>query len=418
MEQKSEIYTQHDLLNVLKGACLLASGGGGTYQSAKGLVDLFKKGDYYLPHGETPVCEVIKMKNAVQSGSYAVVVAYMGAPEALSNVSYPNAVVSAVKEIQKYLEGQNKKLEYLVPVETGPLGLCVPCLVANKMGLKVIDCDGAGRAVPELTMLTFSAECVPVNPTVLSNSKDFYVQLNIGDESSAEHQESAAETIENLTRPMLGLQQFNEIAGLAMWIMGPAEMEKAIEIENTMDRAKSTGEMVSTCDNDKIITYLKDKQHLKAYKMFQGQFVDEGCGNITKGGFDYGKITIKNDTGQFYTGIFRNETLLAWDSSKPAPIAMAPDSIAYYVDDEQKVYSNGDIIGSNGKLVDHLKNKQVTAIGIASNDILRKNEEQKLNSPIFIKRMAQNNIMKSFKKALLDIGYAGPYVKIEDIWKK
>ncbi len=415
--KNQQIYYQKDLQDILKGACLLASGGGGTYSSAKNLVDHFVKSDYYS-HSDTPSFSMVS-KDEITENSYGVVVAYMGAPEALQNAKYPRAAVHAVENIQRSLKQEGKTLKYLVPVETGALSLSVPCLVAGKLNLTVVDGDGAGRAVPELTMLTFAAAGISVNPTVLANSSGYYIDLNIGgfDSHGSEAQESAAEAIENLARPIIGLNEFNQIAGLAIWVMNTEEIRKAVQIGGTVTRALETGKMIDGNDADGMIAFLKERFDLKAFKMFEGTFQEKGCKTVTEGGFDHGTIVLTNKSNtEEYTGIFQNETLLAWNSSSTSPIAMAPDSIAYFVDDQQKIYSNGDLLGPDGKLVKELKGKTVTVIGIAANEALRKVEEDKIAQPLFKARQQEGSLMKSFKKALVNLGYAGKYKKIEDIW--
>lgn len=414
------VYYQKELYQILLGGCLLASGGGGTYASAKNLVDNFKKSDFYSKTND-PSFKMVT-KDDLDKDAYGVVVAYLGSCVALQGADFPEAAVHAVENIQQCLRKEGKTLRYVVPVETGALSMAVPCLVASKLDLTVVDADGAGRAVPELTMLTYAAADISPDPTVLANRTGYYINLNIGgfDNQGSEAQETAAEAIESLCRPVVGLSEFNQIAGIAIWVMNYTEMDKALQITGTVSRALEAGKQVPKKDNnaDTMIDYLKNRFHLKVYKMFEGKFLEDGCKTAIEGGFDHGTIRIiDKSTGEIFTSLFQNETMLAWNSARNSPIAMAPDSIAFYVDDPQKVYSNGDLLGLDGKLYDHLKDQKVTVIGIAADEVLRKTEYEKISSPLFIKKQEQGALMKSFKKCLLDLGYAGKYKKIEDIWK-
>lgn len=422
-------FTQQDLEMIARGACLLASGGGGTLDSAMNLVKNFKKSDYY--DGTNPVFKIISKEEAVEKKGYGVAVAYLGAPEALKNAKYPKAVVNAVNQIKYELEKDNdtsdpqekKFLKYIVPAEVGALSSVVPCLAASKLNLEVIDGDGAGRAVPELPMLTYAVEEIPVNPTVLANDTGYYIKLDIGgfEGKGGRSHESAAEAVENLARPIVGLKEFNQIAGLAIWVMGPDEIDRGMQITGTLTKSLKTGREIQEKNADQIIDFLNkgcEKGKETSFKIFEGIFSAEGCKTATAGGFDKGTIRIINAMEEDFTGIFQNETLLAWNSSESSPIAMAPDSIAYYVDNEQKVYSNGDILGEDGTLAGDLKDKKVTVIGISARKELRENEENKINSSFFKENEKEGIIMKSFKKALLELGYAGRYIKIENIWRK
>ena len=87
MGQNKRNYNQTDLENIAKGACFLASGGG-TYESGENLSNHLIKSDYY----PNPTFDVINCDQVVQE-DYAVVVAYMGAPEAINIANYSIADV-------------------------------------------------------------------------------------------------------------------------------------------------------------------------------------------------------------------------------------------------------------------------------------------------------------------------------------
>lgn len=413
---------KNELELMAKGACLLGSGGGGTLDSAWNFVQHFTESDYY--GSKTPTFTVIDLKVAVKAGGYGVVIAYLGAPEALKSTNYPEGVVHAVRKIKEELEKNNDKLEpdqrkflrYIIPAEIGALSSVIPCLVASKLNLEVIDGDGAGRAVPELPMLTYAAEKISVNPIVLSNNDGYAVMLDVSNEKSTI---SDAEAAENLTRAVVGLKEFNQIAGLATWVMGPQEMARAVQIRGTLTETLETGYEVLQQNASEIIKYLNRNCPVGkeiAFNIFEGVFFTEGCKTQTIGGFDRGTITIINSKDEIFSGIFQNETLLAWKSSETSPLAMAPDSIAYYVEDEQKVYSNGDMLEQDGMLLEKLKNKNVTVIGIAARDVLRKINNKKLDTASFSDNEG-SSIMYYFRKALLSLGYAGNYIPIEKIWR-
>jgi len=139
-----------DLEPLLLGGCFFGSGGGGTIESARGLVAHFEKGSYY----PTDEVKVVQAHEVTEGDS--VMVAYMGSPEAIDGAAYPLGPVLAVEQIQARLKSEGRKLAYVVPPESGALGFSVACLVAAKLGLAVVDGDGAGRAVPSLPMLTFA----------------------------------------------------------------------------------------------------------------------------------------------------------------------------------------------------------------------------------------------------------------------
>jgi uncharacterized protein len=392
--KKCKKCNQVDLENIAKGATFLASGGGGTYESGRNLSDHFVKSSYY----KNPTFEIIDVKDVDKDG-YAVVVAYLGAPEALKSASYPDGAVSAVIQVQKSLKKQGKKLKYVVPVEIGALSSVVPCLVASKLDLQVIDGDGAGRAVPELTMLSFSSQGVSCSPTILaSNRESFFINLNIGDDPTQAKPISDAAVVEKIARPMLGLDQFQEIAGIAIWVMDAKTMRKAIKSTGSLSMVKGVGECIASKGLDDVIFYIR-KKGKKVFKLFHGVFDEKGTTSLTAGGFDHGSVTIVNKTERF-VDIYQNESLLAWSNKSTHPVVMAPDSITLFVEDEQKAYSVGDIIGSDGKLADNLKGKFVSVIGIAAESFLRSRKE---------------GLISVFESTLKTLGYYGQYEPIEKL---
>lgn len=395
MAGKTIKLTQTDLENIAKGAAFLASGGGGTYESGKNLSNYFYQSEFYTD----PTFEVADIDN-IDSDGYGVVVAYIGAPEAIKTVKYPIGAVRAVEQVKKKLSGEGKTLKYVVPVEIGALSSVVPCLVASHLGLTVVNGDGAGRAVPELTMLSFSSSQISCNPTILANSSDFLVDLAIDEENSQGKAISDASAVEQIARQMLDLEHFNNIAGLAMWVMSPQQMGKAIQSTGSLTLARDVGEIISSSGLDDVISHLRSKGK-KVYKLFDGAFDPDGSTSLTAGGFDHGSVTISNGEEKFIN-IYQNESLLGWSNTSSQPLAMAPDSIAFYVHDDQKVYSVGDVMDEDGQLAPALNGKPVSVIGIAAEAFLR-NDNQK------------DGLLPVFEALLNTLGYYGKYQPIEQL---
>ncbi|MEA3083521.1 MAG: uncharacterized protein QOC89_1218 [Paraburkholderia sp.] len=152
---------REDLEPLLLGAAFFGSGGGGTIESARHLAAHFIAGDYY----PADTVKVVSVDEATEGA--AVMVAYLGAPEAINSALYPLGPVTAVQNVQTRLASQSTRLAYVMPPESGALGFTVAALVAAKLGLAVIDADGAGRAVPSLPMLTFAAAEIDPRPAFL-----------------------------------------------------------------------------------------------------------------------------------------------------------------------------------------------------------------------------------------------------------
>lgn len=394
-----ELHKQ-DLEALALGGALFGCGGGGTVQSARNLASRFVTGGYY------PVdsVRVISVEEAIaEAAGEAVMVAYLGAPEPINRAEYPVGPVEAVRGIQARLAEQGRKLAYIVPPEMGALGFVVACLVAARLGLSVLDADGAARAVPSLPMLTFAAAGVNPRPAFLVAQNGLSVELNVAlpEDASGAGMEDIAAIAEKMMRPVVTERNFGQFGGLAMWAMDASQFDRAIPIRGTLSLALSfgrvlgNGEVATPAD---AIRFAADRHGLAMRAITEpGRFVSASI--RTAGGFDVGVVRIGAGVHE-YTVLYQNESLLVWDSARSRPIMIAPDSVAYFVEGagaEQAVYTNGDLIDAEGKLN--------PALGGCTVTLLAWEAAEPLIEPGGV-------ILDSFLDLLKSMGYYGPYVPL------
>lgn len=413
----SKKLSKEDLENIVRGACLLSSGGGGTYSSGVNLLKKLTKGPYY----DQDYVDYVDVDDLPDSLSdCGLVVAYMGAPEAIANLDYPKAGINAANKAKALIEAKGQKLAYIVPVEIGALSSIVACTVAAKLGIPVINGDGAGRAVPELTMTTFAGHDVSTNPTVLANKDNLTIQLDV--DSNDDMKINNAAIVEAVARPTIGLPEFGQQAGLAMWVMPATQIKEVVKITQTLVACREVGDVIRQFQDGlpisiyTLLEIIRTSLDTQAFELCSGTLCS--AENITEGGFDHGKVVI-NSHGSTITILFQNENLLAWSTRSDTPLAMAPDAIAYVIHDDQIVYSNGDLIGEDNALKKSLSQRKVSVIGIAAQSELRDYEADK--SKVRAKRLQSINdkkggeISHSFELALEKFGYYGGYIPIEDL---
>lgn len=389
-----------DLEALLLGGAFFGSGGGGTITSARHLAANFHAGDYY----PTQRVRVVSVEEAGDGDT--VMVAYMGAPEAINSTSYPIGPVAAARQVQARLAAQGRRLAYVVSPESGALGFVVACLVAAKLGLAVVDADGAGRAVPSLPMLTYAAAEISPRPTFLVSQGELCVELDVtprsGINGDPAHQQDVSVIVEQMTRPIVAAAQFGEFGGLAMWIMSPAELPAALPIRATLSRALQLGRALQAGEIGSaaaMIDYLGKAFGILARAISQpGELVAAEVD--TTGGFDLGKVHLQAGARR-YTVVYQNESLLAWDSARPAPSLLAPDSLAYFVEGPgQAVYSNGDLVLADGSLNPEVRQRTVTLLAWQADPALR---------------TPGGLILDSFRQLLASMGYLGPYVPVGEL---
>lgn len=391
-----------DLQALAVGGCFFGSGGGGTLTSARNLLEHFRVGDCY------PSVDVRVVPVGQATDGDSIVVAYMGAPAKIDSVQYPLGPFLAVERAMRMLAAQGRELKYIVPPESGALGFTVACLVAARFGLSVVDGDGAGRAVPSLPMLTFAAEGVPPDPTFLVSQGGLAVSLDVEapkGRGGQRHQEDVSAIVDNMLRPIISESEFDEFGGLALWIMDPPLLRKALRIGGTLSRALALGRMIlddTIRSGGEMVERLRDRFGLEAGVLFGGGTFGDGV-LTTAGGFDVGSIRIVQGE-RACISMYQNESLIAWDSALARPLAMAPDSIAYFLeDDPRRVASNGDLVRPDGSLKPEFLDKPVSVIGIAADPALRET-----------KGTEQGLILASFMKQLGAMGYRGAYLPLAE----
>lgn len=391
---------QEDLYPLLLGAAFFGSGGGGTIESASHLAQHFRRCDYY----PADTVKVVSVDEATEGD--AVMVAYLGAPEAINSVMYPTGPVMAVQNIAARLASQGRKLAYIMPPESGALGFTVAALVSAKLGLAVIDADGAGRAVPSLPMLTFAAAEIDPRPAFLASQAGLSVELDVTPRSGAgggpTHQRDVSAIVEQMLRPVVADPEFGQFGGLAMWVMTPPEIRRATPIRGTLSRALALGRAAQggdIGDVSRMIGYLGEQCGIVARAVSEpGELVSARVD--TSGGFDVGKIGIRAGR-HMYTVIYENESLLAWDSLRPEPIVLSPDSVAYFVGGGgQSIFTNGDLVMEDGSLNPAIGKRPVTLLAWrADPELCRPN----------------GLILDSFMQLLNSVGYLGPYVPLDSL---
>lgn len=373
------------------GCCFLASGGGGSLASGLNLVEA-------LPN-DTSIDIVPKEEALNDSEFYSVVVAYIGAPDAIYNLGKPEAAINAFKLMNDIAGG---KIKYLVPVETGALSTLVPCVLAHWLkeegfDVKVVDGDGAGRAVPALPMLTFAAEVPMQNEAIVSQRVSGEIIpsaiLASSDNQRVEVLVKNAEAVEQIARPFIssGISGFDQAAGLAIWLMTSFLLEKALPITGTVSLAYRLGVLLQKTPTGQaynaVLEFLKDAG-LNAGLLFSGTM--QKPEEVTTGGFDLVKVVIEGSANVNMHVYAQNESLVAWTTDKSHPVALAPDSICYITPDGE-VLSNADIQDEHtGK---SFVGKEVGVIAIQSRNEL-------VNSP---------SIMASFHDSLVNLGYPSKY---------
>lgn len=200
---------------LLKGAALMAAGGGGSLELGEGMLDAFKE---LNPDVEVKID--LYDVNAMQDSESSFGVAIMGSPTAHASVEdLASIALMAYQETLALAERSGKNAEYALALELGGANTLVPLLCAMKYGLKVLDADMCGRAVPGLETSLSNVNGLATAPLALTDAKGNSYDLIMADPNDAEGAESVAVAI---------LNHLNSNGGLTGFYYSGAEIDAGI----------------------------------------------------------------------------------------------------------------------------------------------------------------------------------------------
>jgi len=149
------IQTKEDVEDIIRGLTLMGTGGGGRPDMGM---------DYLLPHIKEGKRITLTPAEAISDDAWTCSVFGMGsiAPQKTLSASEREALgygdwvvakpmVEAIRELERY---SGCRIEAIIPFELGAGNTTAPIDAAVRCGMKVIDGDYAGRAVPELAQTT------------------------------------------------------------------------------------------------------------------------------------------------------------------------------------------------------------------------------------------------------------------------
>lgn len=149
-----------EIEDIALGAALLGAGGGGDPYVGK-LVAI----------GAVKECGPVTLldPDEVPDDALVVPIAMMGAPTVLGKKSIGGDEYKTLYDTVSTFYG--KPIYAFMPIEAGGVNSMLPIAAAARLGLPLVDCDGMGRAFPELQMVTFSIGGASATPMALVDEK-------------------------------------------------------------------------------------------------------------------------------------------------------------------------------------------------------------------------------------------------------
>ena len=276
------------LEDIALGAAVLGTGGGG---------------DPYI--GKLMARESIRRYGPVElytldelDGKELVVpTAMMGAPTVMVE-KLPNGddIVNAFHTVSKYL---GRPVRATMSIEAGGLNSVVPIYLAARLRLPMVDCDGMGRAFPELQMVTHTLHGISATPFAMSDERGNTVIM---------------ETINNQWTETFARSVTVDMGAMAMIALYAATIDQLREaaVPGTISQAQRIGATIRRArlqEEDPVRTV---REAVGGFTIFRGKISD--VQRRTEAGFAKGEAFmagIEEYEGSELHLAFQNEHLAA-----------------------------------------------------------------------------------------------------------
>jgi DUF917 family protein len=346
-----------EIKDILVGCTLLGTGGGGDLDKGLEIVrDAFEKGNEFK----------LLSFDEIDEASYYINPYYCGSVNPSQKNKNPNQAVCeeyddavlAVEHLEKYM---NTRFHGVVSIEYGGGNTASAMATAAKLGRYIVDCDAAGRAVPELQFSTYHITSQPIYP--------FAAATKYGDVAIFQ-KVVCDERAEALSRNM-AVATDNRIALADHPIKGSklktSVVPSALSYAGTVGKAQREAVVQGQDPIKKII------EAAHGYILFKGKVTKESAWQI-KDGFTTGSIMmngIKEYDSQKFKIWYRNENMVSWLNDQA--FVTCPDLIC--VVDNKSGYP---ITNPNCK-----ENDEVAVLGFKAHDLWRSKAGLELLNPEF-----------------------------------
>lgn len=282
------LLNEENIEHIALGAAVLGTGGGGDPY-----IGMLMARQAIRTYGPVELYTL----DELHDDDLIVPTAMMGAPTVMVE-KMPNGddIVHAFQSIGRYM---GKPVRATMSIEAGGMNSVVPIYVAARLRLPMVDCDGMGRAFPEIQMVTHTIYGITATPMAMSDERGNTVLM---------------ETVNNQWTETFARSITVNMGAMAMIALYAATVGqlKPAAVAGTMTKAERIGETIRWArvhEQNPVDTVCKA---VGGYQIFHGKIAD--VQRRTEGGFARGDAYI--DGIDAYAGSrlqlsFQNENLVA-----------------------------------------------------------------------------------------------------------
>ena len=161
---------EENIEDIAVGAAVLGSGGGSDPYIGKLMAR-----EAIRQYGPVELCTLDELSD----DDLVIPAAGMGAPTVIVE-KLPNGddVIRAFRALGKYL---GRAPRATMSIEAGGMNSIRPIYVGARLGIPVVDCDGMGRAFPEIQQTVLTARGIGASPFVMSDERGNLLLINAVD---------------------------------------------------------------------------------------------------------------------------------------------------------------------------------------------------------------------------------------------
>ncbi|MAS32911.1 MAG: hypothetical protein CL610_02815 [Anaerolineaceae bacterium] len=236
--------------NMALGAAVLGTGGGGDPY-----IGMLMARQAVREYGPVELYTL----DELDDDDLIVPTAMMGAPTVMIE-KMPNGddIVNAFQVIGKYL---NKPIRATMSIEAGGLNSVVPIYVAARLRLPMVDCDGMGRAFPEIQMVTHTIYGISSTPFSMADERGNIVIL---------------ETINNRWTETFARSAAVNMGAMAMIACYAATVKQLKEaaVQGTMSKAHDIGVTIRRARVEEADPVSTVREAVGGILIFRGKIAD------------------------------------------------------------------------------------------------------------------------------------------------
>jgi len=295
--------TLEDLDDMVLGATLLGTGGGGDPYIARLMVRQAME-----KYGAVKIVD----PSELDPDGLVLTTAVIGAPTVIiEKVPAGTEFTGCVNALAAYL---GKEPVALMPIEVGGMNTLIPLATAAEMGLPVIDADSMRRAFPQIEMTVFTLAGIPAAPMSVADEKGNVVVFETINNSVAEKLARAS---------VMQLGMANGISCYPMTVKQVADYG----IQGSMSYCVDLGRKLNAVKRGEECAFEEFLEFSGGQKYFSGKIID--IDRRTTEGFARGTVVLEDlvDPDRVMRVEIQNELLMAFEDGKP--VITTPDLICF-----------------------------------------------------------------------------------------